>query len=190
MTFNELSMRATLLIIDHLEGVAGFGHTASAKSVDEAAAALVNVAKLYNIPIVVSGIPTGSTPQLTPAVREALGEDVKIHVRQTTDSFDDDAIRGAIESTGRKIVLIAGIITEIAVQRAALGGRERGFNTHVVFDACNGSSKRSEDAAMHCLSQAGVVLSSVPAVIGELAIDFSEPRTQKAFGLLTVLRAT
>lgn len=69
----------------------------------------MNVAKLYNIPIVVSGIPTGSTPHLTPAVREALGEDVKIHVRQTTDSFDDDAIRGAIESTGRKIVLIAGI---------------------------------------------------------------------------------
>jgi hypothetical protein len=37
------------------------------------------------------------------------------------------------------------------------------------------------------MSQAGVVLSSVPAVIGELAIDFSDPRIPKAFGLLAGL---
>jgi hypothetical protein len=37
------------------------------------------------------------------------------------------------------------------------------------------------------MRQAGVVLSSVPALVGELAIDFSDPRTQKAFGLLAQL---
>jgi nicotinamidase-related amidase len=99
-------------------------------------------------------------------------------------SFDDPAIRGAIESTGRRTVLIAGIITEVAVQRAALGGKARGFDAQAILDACNGASQRSEDAAIYRMNQAGVILSSVPAVIGELATDFYDTRTPKLFGLL------
>ena len=186
MTPNDLSTRAVVLIIDELETVAPMGRTASAKQVDLAAAALVTAAKLFNIPIVISGVVFGSEPKLTEALREALG-DVQIHVRQTTDSFDDAAIREAIESTGRRTVLIAGIITEIAVQRAALGGKERGFDTRIVLDACNGASERSENAAVHRMNHAGVVLSSVPAIIGELAIDFADPRTPNLFGLFSQL---
>lgn len=182
MALNDLSTRAVVLIIDELEDVAPLGKTASAKDVDQAAAALVTATKLFGIPVVVSG--NGTAPKLTPAVRAALG-DVQIHLRQTTDSFDDTAIRGAVEATGRRTVLIAGIVTEIAVQRAALGGRQRGYDTQVVLDACNGASARSEDAAIHRMNHAGVVLSSVPAVIGELAIDFSDARTQQLFAVLS-----
>jgi len=184
MGLNDLSIRAVLLLIDEIESIAGMGNTASTNSVDKAAAALVNLAKLFDVPIVISGIAWGAPPKLTGALREALGDKAHINVRQTTDSFDDAAILGAIEATGRKTVLIAGIVTEIAVQRAALGGKARGFDTQVVFDACNGVSERSEDAAIHRMSQAGVVLSSVPAVVGELAFDLADPRTPKAFGVL------
>ena len=186
MTLNDLSTRALVLIIDHLEATAEMARSASAKRVDRAAAALVNAAKIFEMPIVVSGVGMGETLKLTPAVREALG-DTQVHLRATTDSFDDPALRGAIEATGRRTVLIAGILTEIAVQRAALGGKERGYETRVVLDACNGASERSEDAAVHRMNQAGVILSSVPAVIGELAVDFSDTRTQKLFGLFAQL---
>ncbi len=72
------------------------------------------------------------------------------------------------------------------MQRAALGGKARGFDTQVVFDACNGVSERSENAAIHRMTQAGVVLTSVPAVVGELAFDRSDPRTPKAFGAYSI----
>jgi hypothetical protein len=36
----------------------------------------------------------------------------------------------------------------------------------------------------HRMNRAGVVLTSVPAVVGELAFDLSDPRTPKAFGVL------
>jgi nicotinamidase-related amidase len=75
-------------------------------------------------------------------------------------------------------------VTEIAVERAALGGKARGFETQVVFDACDGVSERTEDAAIHRMSHAGVVLTSLPAVVGELAFALSDPRTPKAFGVL------
>lgn len=184
MTLNDLSARAVVLIIDHLETVAPLGHTVAANTVDRTAAGLATAAKLFNIPIIISAISMGGAPKLTPALAKALG-DATLHIRQTTDSFDDPAIGGAIESTGRRTVLIAGIVTEIAVQRAALGGKQRGFDTQVVFDACNGLSERSEDAALHRLNHAGVALTSLPAVVGDLAIDFSDARTQQLFGLLS-----
>jgi hypothetical protein len=47
MGLNALSIRAVLLLIDEIESIAGMGHTASMNSVDKAAAALVNLAKLF-----------------------------------------------------------------------------------------------------------------------------------------------
>lgn len=115
MSENDLSARAVVLLIDEIESIAGTGHTAAAKSVDKAAAALVNLANLHDVPIVISGIAWGGAPKLTASVREAVGDNAQIYVRQTTDSFDDAAILGAIEAPGRKTVLVAGIVTEIAV---------------------------------------------------------------------------
>ncbi|HZZ64207.1 MAG TPA: isochorismatase family protein, partial [Candidatus Baltobacteraceae bacterium] len=129
MSLNDLSARAVVLLVDHIEGIAPMGRTSSAKAVDQAAAALVQAAKLFDIPVILSGIDMAGPPKLTHAVRNAIGDDAQMLIRKTTDSFDDDAIRGAIETTGRKTVLIAGIVTEIAVQRAALGGKERGYDT-------------------------------------------------------------
>jgi nicotinamidase-related amidase len=121
---------------------------------------------------------------LTSALQDALGKDVKIHVRSTTDSFDNEEIRQTIESLNRSTVLIAGIVTEVAVQRPALSGKERGLDTRVVLDACNGASERSEHAALTRMAHAGVVLTSVPSILGELAVDLGDPRAQKAIGLL------
>ncbi len=184
MSLNDLSTRAVLLLVDHQEGIAEMGRTAPAKSVDKAVAALASVSKLFGIPIVFSGIAMNGPPKLTHALRGVAGDDATIHVRQTTNSFDDAAIRSAIDSTGRSTILIAGIITEIAAQRAALGAKERGYEAQLVLDASNGASERSEKASVHRMVQTGVTVTSVPAIIGELAVDFSDPRALEAVGLL------
>jgi nicotinamidase-related amidase len=187
MSLNDLASRAAVLLVDHQEGIAQHASTAKEKTVDRTAAALVKAAQLYNMPIIVSGIAMGAPPKLTRALGEALGTDVHIYVRSTTDSFDNAEIRSAIEATGRTTVLIAGIVTEIAVMRPALSGKERGLDTRVVFDACNGASERSELASIERMQHSGVVLTSVPAILGELAVDFSDPRAQKAIGLMMEL---
>ena len=104
--------------------------------------------------------------------------------RTTTDSFDNAAIRAAIEATGRKTILIAGVATEVAVQRPSLTAVRHGFTVHVVLDACGGVSERSERASLERLVQAGVVLTSVPSLAGELAADFTQPRAQEALSVL------
>ena len=87
------------------------------------------------MPIVVSVVGLRGKPQLTEELRAALGDDVALHERQGTDSLDDPAIAGLLKETGRSMLLIAGIVTEIAVQRPALSGARHGYWVQVVLDA-------------------------------------------------------
>ena len=180
----NLAENAVVLLVDHQHGIAEGACTADKKSVDEAAAKLAQAAQLYGIPIVVSTVGIAGEPKLTGGLADTLGDSVTLHTRNGTDSLDDPAIASAIESSGRTTLLIAGIVTEIAVQRPALSARGKGYRAQVVLDACNGKSERSERAALLRMTQAGVEMTSVPAIIGELARNFGDPATQRALELL------
>lgn len=179
-----LSESAVVLFVDHQRGIAENAQTADRGTVDKNAARLAKAAQIFGMPIVVSVVGLRGEPELTPDVREALGAAVALHDRQGTDSLDDPTIAGLIKDTGRPILLIAGIVTEIAVQRPALSAERHGLRAMVALDACNGRSERSERAALMRMTAAGVELTSLPAIIGELARDFGDPRTKQLFALM------
>ena len=54
----------------------------------------------------------------------------------------------------------------------------------IVIDACGGLSPRSEDAALRRLVQAGVVMTSVASLAGQLAGDFTSAKGGRALGVL------
>ncbi len=180
-----LSEIAAVLFVDHQHGIADGAQTADKRTVDQNAARLAKAAQIFRMPIVVSVVGMRGKPELTHDLREALGEGTTLHDRQGTDSLDDPTIASILTSTGRTTLLIAGIVTEIAVQRPALSGLRRGYRTQVVLDACNGKSERSERAALMRMSAAGVELTSVTTVLGELACDLRDPRTKELFALLS-----
>jgi nicotinamidase-related amidase len=176
---------AVVLFVDHQHGIAEAGKTADRKCVDEAAGKLARAAQIYDIPIVVSAIGMGGEPQLTHNLREALTGSVPIRLRNGTDSLDDRDILHAIEQTGRKTLVVCGIVTEVAVQRAALGAAKKGYRVMVALDACNGKSERSEWASVVNMQQAGIEMWSVPAILGVLMRDFSDDRSKQALALLS-----
>ena len=98
--------------------------------------------------------------------------------------MNDAEIRAALESSGRRTLLVSGAATEVAVQLPSLTAAAEGFDVHVIVDACGGVSPRTEDAALRRLSQAGVKTTSLPTLIGELAGDFTLPKGQQAIGVL------
>ena len=107
-----------------------------------------------------------------------------LHVRTTTDAFTHAPTRDAIAKAGRTTLLVAGVATEIIVQHSALSGVARGMGVHFVVDACGRLSPRTEDAAFRRLTQAGVVLTSVASVAGQLAADFTQPKGGEALRVL------
>ena len=71
-------------------------------------------------------------------------------MRTTTNSFNDDEIRRAIEASGRRILLIAGVATEIAVQLPSLAAAAEGYEVHVVVAAwAAGGARAPRQQLMH-----------------------------------------
>jgi len=172
-------------LADLQEGIVERARTIDRQSLGRGVSALAALAKIFELPVIVTTVPgqDGGPAKLIPEIENALGAVIPIQ-RWTTDAFDNDAIRRAVEATGRKTLLVAGVATEVAVQRPSLTAARNGYTVHVVLDACGGISERSEEASLHRLVQAGVVLTSIPALAGELAADFSQPKAQQAISIL------
>lgn len=177
--------QAVVIFADLQDGIVDRARTVDRAALGRGVSGLAQLAKIFDLPVIVTAVPTpdGSPAKLMPEIEAALGP-VTPMIRTTTDSFDNAAIREAVEATGRKLLLICGVATEVAVQRPSLSAVRNGYTVHVVLDACGGISERSESASLHRLVQAGVVLTSVPSLAGELAVDFADPKAQQAVAVL------
>lgn len=184
MSYTPLDPKQTVILFADLQaGIVELGATNDLQHLRRAVGALAKLARLFEIPVVVTTAPASGGARVLSEITAALGE-LPQSVRNTTDAFTHAATREAIGRTGRKTVLIAGVATEIIVQHSALSGIAHGYNVQVVIDACSGIAVRTEDAALRRLAQSGVTSTSVPSVAGQLAGDFTKPQGGQALGVL------
>lgn len=172
-----------VLFADLQEGIIERSATTDLARLRRAVGAVAQLAALFGIPAIVTTAPAEGGARVTPEIAAALG-DLPQHVRTTTDAFTHAPTREAIEQTGRRTLLVAGVATEIIVQHSALSAAARGVQAQVIVDACGGLSPRTEDAALRRLTQAGVIATSVASLAGQLAGDFTQPRGREALGIL------
>lgn len=184
MMYEPLDPKNTAVLFADLQaGIIELTATNELARLRRAVGALAKLARIFEMPAIVTTGPSEGGPRVTPEIAAALG-DLPPHTRNTTDAFLHAPTRDAIAATGRKTLLISGVATEIIVQHSALSGAARGFDVHVVVDACGGISPRTEDAALRRLSQAGVVTTSIASVAGQLAGDFTQSTGAKALAVL------
>lgn len=190
MSYAPLDPAATVVLFADLQaGIIERSGTNEVARLRRAVAALAKLARLFEIPAIVTTAPSPQgAPSVTPEIAAALGE-LPPHTRTTTDAFLHAPTRQALASTGRKTLLISGVATEIIVQHSALSGASHGFDVQVVVDACGGLSARTEDAALRRLVQAGVVTTSMASLAGQLAGDFAQPKAGQALGILYEMAA-
>ncbi len=184
MTYAPLKPEEVVMLLADLQaGIVERAATIELQQLRRAVAALAKLAKLFDIPVVVTTASTGQTPELLAEIPAALGP-LPLNTRTTTDAFLHAPTRDAILATGRKTLIVSGVATEIIVQHSALSGVAQGFAVQVAIDACGGLSPRTEDAALRRLVQAGVTPTSLASLAGQLAGDFSQPKGGQALGVL------
>src|SRR5450755_146291 len=176
---------SVILFADLQAGIVELTQTNPLARLKTGVRALARLAKLFDIPAVVSGIrgEDGSPAGVLSEIAEGLGS-IPTHHRTTCDSFLNEEIVSAIKTTGRKTLLLSGVATELAVQLPALTASDLGYNVYVVMDACGGMSERTEQAAVLRMAKAGATTVSVMTLAGELAGDLREPKAQQAIGIL------
>ena len=180
---------AAVLFLDQQAGIADLpALTVDNKRLRRSVHALAEIAMIYALPTIISAVPgqDGATPKVFSEIVDTVPT-APIIVRTTTDAFANEAIRTAIERSGRRTLMICGVLTEVAVQLPSVSAAAAGYDVFVVLDACAGATKRSEEAAVQRMGLAGVAMTSVPGLIGELAGDFTTPTGQAAIGVLYTL---
>jgi len=173
-----------VLFADLQEGIADLKLTISPELLKKGVRNLAKLAKLFDIPVIVTAVPgADGTAKVMPEISAELGP-IDTFFRSTADSFLNDRIAKTIKDSGKKTILISGVATELAVQLPALTGVDLGYRTFVVVDACGGTSDRTEQAALHRIIGRGGSTVSVMTLAGEMAGDFSQPKAQAAIGIL------
>lgn len=186
MTSNRIDPQDVVILFADLQaGIIELSRTNPLPRLKTGVLGLAKLAKLFDIPVIVSGIQAedGSPANVTPEIAQALGPQ-PTHHRITCDSFLNPEILAAIEATDRRTLLISGVATELAVQLPALTAASLGYNVFVVLDACGGISERTEQAALHRLAHAGATTVSVMTLAGEMAGELTTPKAQQAVGIL------
>jgi hypothetical protein len=154
---------AVLLLIDHQIGpLWELEFTASRRRVVE----LATVARRLDIPTVVSAIAPESWGPIIPELRAVL-PNCSITVRRMVNAWLEPSVRGAVEATGRKKLVIAGSVVEVAVAMCALAASGAGYEVYTPIDA----SGQSSHPAVARMSRAGIIITTTSLVLDEILAD-------------------
>ena len=146
---------------------------------------LGRIASSFELPVVLSTVYVKHGMSGTNAeLREALPGVLEID-RTTMNSWEDAEFRAAVERTGRKKLILAGLWTEVCVAFPALDAMRAGYQVYVVVDAIGGVSRTAHESAMQRMVQAGVIPISVLGLACELQRDWGRPDANR---LRTIMR--
>jgi nicotinamidase-related amidase len=137
---------------------------------------LARTAKAYGIPIVLStvGVNLGFNQATLTSITAEL-DGVEPIDRTSMNAFEDPAFRAAVEATGRKRLIIAGLHTEICLTFASVQALQDGYEVLYVTDAVGGRSEVAHHTAIERLAHAGAVPTTALAVVTELFRDWAGP---------------
>lgn len=139
--------------------------------------ALAKTGRVFGLPTVLTSIAADSfSGPLLPEVREVFPE-AEVIDRSWINAWEDEAFRGAVEATGRRKLIMAGLWTEVCLTLPALSALEEGYEVYFVVDASGGASEASHDAAVQRLVQAGSAPVSWEGVLSELQRDWARQET-------------
>jgi nicotinamidase-related amidase len=166
-----------LLLIDHQAGLAfGVGSTDRQVLLNNTVA-LARTAITFKLPVVVSTSASKvySGP-LMPAIQAVLPGAKSIE-RHNMNVWEDEAVRTAVSATGRRRLLVSGLLTEACVSFAVLSALAADYEVLVVADACGGLTNVSHELALRRMEAAGARMTSWIQVLLELQRDWTRHET-------------
>ncbi len=133
---------------------------------------LAKVAKEFSVPTVLSSVETESfSGYVWPQLLDVFPGQEVIE-RTSMNSWDSVGFRKAIEATGRKNIIMAGLWTEVCVAWPTIEMLGAGYNIYVVEDCCGATSPAAHEAALSRMVQAGAVRVTAIAALLEWQRDW------------------
>jgi nicotinamidase-related amidase len=165
-----------IALIDFQPGQYATVTSASREQIDLGVVTLAKLAAAYEIPIVVSTVAVGmgvNEPTVPEIMQELPG--VEEIDRTGVNAWEDADFRAAIEGTGRKKVVMAGLWTEVCLAFPTLDMLAAGYDVYPVADAVGGTSRVTHDRAFDRMIAAGAQPVTAIAFGCELMRNWERP---------------
>jgi nicotinamidase-related amidase len=172
---------SAILFLDLQEEIVTNSRTRTFPQLERAASGLAKLAALHEIPAFLSAVPPGG-PFFTSVTSVLPGNAPRM--RTQTTAFADTGLVEALQASGRKALILAGVASEIVVQRTALDALAAGYASFVAVDACGGIDPRTEDAAWRRIVAAGGATTSAITFAAETAGDFTTDTGRASLAIL------
>ena len=176
-----------LLLIDHQVGTMQLIKNIDVEQAKRMSLALAKAARILGIPtILTSSQEDRLQGPLLPELQAILPEAFAARVQREgiVNAWTDPAFKAAVEATGRKNLIMAGVTTDVCLVFPAIDAVGEGYNVQAVMDASGSPFELSEDMSRRRMEGAGVVLTATNTIIAELAQDWSTPEGQQLIQLL------
>ncbi len=142
--------------------------------------ALCKLATAYDLPVIVStvGVDMGVNEGTEEKIVAEL-PDVKEIDRTGVNAWEDEDFREAIEATGRKKIVMAGLWTEVCLTFPTLDMLAEGYEVYPVADAVGGVSITAHHQAMERMRQAGAQPVTAISFGSELMRNWARPTSDR-----------
>jgi nicotinamidase-related amidase len=169
---------AAMLLIDHQVGTIKLAVSTPRDEIVRNTRALARTAVAAEIPLVLTssqedrfqGLLLDDLRKIAP---KAYADRVKRP--GVVDCWLYAPFRSAVEMTGRRKLIMAGLTNDVCIVFPAISAVEAGFDVQVVVDAGGSPTKAADDTALRRMESAGVTLTSTNQVMAELAMDWASP---------------
>lgn len=164
---------AALVLVDHQAGLISLVQDFSPSEFKNNVLALAACGKYFNLPtILTTSFEAGPNGPLVPELKAMFPEAPYIARPGNINAWDNADFVRAVEGTGRRQLILAGVVTEVCVAFPALSAREAGYEVFVVTDASGTFNEVTRHAAWLRMQAAGVQLMNWFGVACELHRDW------------------
>lgn len=164
---------AAVLLVDHQAGLLSLVRDIDPDKFKNNVLALADLAAYFGLPtILTTSFETGPNGPLVPELKAQFPDAPYIARPGQINAWDNEEFVAAVRATGKRQLIIAGVVTEVCVAFPALSALEEGYEVFVVTDASGTFNALTRDAAWQRMAQAGAQLMSWFGVACELHRDW------------------
>ncbi|UTR06019.1 hydrolase [Alkalihalobacillus sp. LMS6] len=165
---------AAVLLVDHQTGlISGLVRDYGVDEFRNNVLSLAKTAKYFNLPVILTtSFENGPNGPLMQELEEMFPDAPKISRPGQINAWDNEEFVQAVKDTGKKQLIIAGVVTEVCVAFPALSAVNEGYEVFVSVDASGTSSQQVANAALTRMAHGGVQLLNWFSIAGELQRDW------------------
>ncbi|WP_210610055.1 isochorismate family cysteine hydrolase YcaC [Priestia flexa] len=165
---------AAVLLVDHQTGLmSGLVRDYGVDEFKNNVLALAKTAKFFNLPVILTtSFEHGPNGPLMQELIDMFPDAPIISRPGQINAWDNEDFVKAVADTGKKQLIIAGVVTDVCVTFPALSAVNAGYEVFVVTDASGTFNKQVANAALMRMAHNGVQLMNWFSVAAELQRDW------------------